>query len=191
MFGRWGKNGRLEFTTDRRVCPDRRWFYKGDRRDGRYCRTSSLCRLGGPCRAHTGTVSLPLTHTLCNLDRAEKPAFYSPNGSAMEGTLIFPEYLLFSSDKRLTLYPLKNLKLNSNVNVKLLILMKKWVLSLYVELLEIFAFLKDLTKMIIFRETIDHIRILVRWIFRKELELSEISLFSKDLMNVIAFRRIS
>lgn len=75
--------------------------------------------------------------------------------------------------------------------MKLLILMKKWVLSLYVELLEIFAFLKDLTKMIIFRETIDHIRILVRWIFRKELELSEISLFSKDLMNVIAFRRIS
>lgn len=79
MFGRRGKNGRLEFTTDRRVCPDRRWFYKGDRRDGRYCRTSSLCRLGGPCRAYTGTVSLPLTHTLCNLDRAEKPAFYSPN----------------------------------------------------------------------------------------------------------------
>lgn len=79
MFGRWDKNGRPEFTTDRRVCPDRRWFYKGDRRDGRYCRTSSLCRLGGPCRAYTGTVSLPLTHTLCNLDRAEKPAFYSPN----------------------------------------------------------------------------------------------------------------
>lgn len=95
----------------------------------------------------------------------------------MERTLIFPEYLLFSSDKRLTLYSLKNLKLNSNVNVKLLILMKKWVLSLYVELLEIFAFLKDLTKMIIFRETIDHIRILVRWVFRKELELSEISFF--------------
>ena len=54
---RWGGRGSwLEFTTDRLrragVCPDPRWFYKGDRRDGRYCRTSSLCRLGGPSCIH-------------------------------------------------------------------------------------------------------------------------------------------
>lgn len=78
--------------------------------------------------------------------------------------------------------------------VKLLII---WRISLIfsffdkslLQFLEIFVFLKDLTK-IAFRETIDYIYILVRWIFRKELEFSEISLFSKNLMNVIAFHRI-
>ena len=106
---------------------------------------------------HRDRLSLPLTHTLCNLDRAEKPAFYSPNGSreldasSTKFNVVERIFLLFSlSDKRLTLFSLslflfslKNLKLNSNViATKLLIMVSMCENASFITTFRNFCFLK-------------------------------------------------